>query len=83
MPNLVSRINALEKRIPEKRVILMSWMREEGKEATQVSSGSEKWTRSDSETEDEFLSRVRQEMDYPAFIKLMTESRYNRFLAGG
>lgn len=24
-----------------------------------------------------------QEMDYPAFIKLMTESRYNRFLAGG
>ena len=58
MPNLVSRINALEKRIPEKRVILMSWMREEGKEVTQVSSGSEKWTRSDSETEDEFLSRI-------------------------
>ena len=71
MPNLVSRINALEKRIPEKRVILMSWMREEGKEVTQVSSGSEKWTRSDSETEDEFLSRVRQEMEvtgpYPRF----------------
>ena len=49
----------------------MSWMREEGKEVTQVSSGSEKWTRSDSETEDEFLSRVRQEMEtsgpYPRF----------------
>jgi len=54
---------AIERVIPEKRVIFFGWMREEGTEITKVSSGGEKWVRQESEAEQEFLSRVRKELE--------------------
>ena len=63
MPSLASRLTALERTIPEKRVIFFGWMREEGTEITKVSCGGEKWVRHESETEQDFLSRVRKELE--------------------
>jgi len=71
MPSLAARLTAIERVTPEKRVIFFGWMREEGTEITKVSSGEEKWTRQESETEQQFLGRVGKELEvsgpYPRF----------------
>jgi hypothetical protein len=71
MRNLERRLKRVETRVPEKRVIFVCTLGLEGDEITKVSSGEEKWTRQESETEQEFLGRVRKELEvtgpYPRF----------------
>jgi hypothetical protein len=71
MRDLERRLKKLETRVPEDRVIFISWLRDPGEELTRVASGDEKWTRQESETEQQFLGRVRKELEvigpYPRF----------------
>lgn len=71
MRSIERRIKKLEARSPENRVIFVSWLRAPGEEVTEVTSGDQKWIRMDSETEQEFLSRVRKGLEvtgpYPRF----------------
>jgi hypothetical protein len=55
-------MTALEANIPEKRLIFVSWLREPGKEISKVTSGGVTWLRNPSESEQEFLKRVRKEI---------------------
>ncbi len=62
MPALASRITSLEANISENRVIFVSWLREPGKEISKVTSGGVTWLRDSSESEQEFLKRVKREV---------------------
>jgi hypothetical protein len=62
MPALASRITALEANISENPVIFVSWLREPSKEISKVTSGDVTWLRDASESEQEFLKRVRKDI---------------------
>jgi hypothetical protein len=69
---LSNRLSALERSLPKKEVIFVSWMREEGVEITEAKNGQQTWTRTTEETETEFRDRVKSEVTvrgpYPEFI---------------
>ena len=69
---LSNRLSALERSLPKKEVIFVSWMREEGTEITKAKNGQQTWTRTTEETEREFRDRVKSEVTvrgpYPEFI---------------
>ena len=71
MRSLERRIKKLETQVPKNRVIFVSWLREPDEGIKAVTSGNQKWVRIDSETEQEFLGRVRRELEvagpYPRF----------------